>query len=220
MGCPPIFENPGTNGLPFACCLNRGNPPPPESFGSVAGFASYVDSKEFRSAIAIDEPKLYCNADGTPRLFTFWRGHRVGFTPVPGALGRKLFDPLPGVCDESYTVTFTRDQATLNYWMGFKLGKLADWAGFTMIGHRAPSAMIHVQLTIRNTGEAFVTFHSSFVPSQHFYVGWQLVDRFNMLEDSDEQFRGFIEAGKCKNAPMARRVQVELSCARNRRWLR
>ena len=211
---PGYFRETWNEKLALRALLESGNTMPPESFNGHVGFVEYLKTREFRSAIAIDEPKLYCDRDGTPRMFTFWRGHKVGFTPMPHPLGRSLFDPLPGACDESFTVSFTRDQVTLNYWMGFKLGKLADWAGFAMIGHRAPSAIVNLQLTMRSSGAAFVTFHSSYVPSQHFYVDWQQDGQFNMLDSSDAEFRSFIEAGKCKNAPVARRASVELFARR------
>jgi hypothetical protein len=145
--------------LALRLLLQSGNSMPPPSFAGRADLMEFLTGKDFRAALAIDEPTLYCEPDGTPRRFTCWRGHRVGFTPIPNQFGT-WFDPMPGDCDECFTVTKAGNQITVNNWMGFKLGKLADWVGVPMTGHRAPSAIIQVQLVMRSTGDAYVSCRS------------------------------------------------------------
>lgn len=207
---PSYFRNTWNERLALRMLLESGNSPPPETFGGPVDLLEYLTWKDYRSALVIDQPKLYCEPDGTPRRFTCWRGHRVGFTPVPG----RLFDPMPGDSDEFFAVCTAGDQVTVNFWMAFKLGKLADWAGAAMIGHRAPSAIINIQLVMRSTGSVYVTCHSSFVPSQHFYLDWKQVAEYNMVGCQESEFRGFLEAGKCKNAPVGRRFEMGLIAKR------
>ena len=211
---PAYFRATWNQRLALRLLLGSGNSAPPDTFDGPAYLLAYLTGKDYRAALGIDEPKLYCQQDGTPRRFTCWGGHKVGFTPL-GLPGHPV-DHMPGFGDHCFTVTSAGDQVTLNYWIAFKLGKLADWAGTTMTGHRAPSAILNVQLTIRSSGSAYVTFLSSFVPSQKFYVDWRHVDEYNMLSCSESEFRGFVEAGKCKNAPLVRRFGMELKAKRIR----
>ena len=101
-------------------------------------------------------------------------------------------------------------QVTFDFWMRFKLGRLADWAGMLMTRHRAPSAAIRIRLTMRSSGSAHVTFISSDIPSQRFYIDWKVNQEYSMTDCDERQFRGFIEAGKCKDAPVASRFDARL----------
>ena len=66
--------------------------------------------------------------------------------------------PHPGEGAEYKDLQAVGQQVTFDFWMRFKLGRLADWAGMLMTRHRAPSAAIRIRLTMRSSGSAFVTF--------------------------------------------------------------
>ena len=158
--------------------------------------------------LAIDEPKLYCAPDGTPRLFTCWLGHQPGFTPMRG--GNATWHSPSHAAIADYSIQASNQEVTIDYWMLFRLSKLADLLGVALIHHSAPYATIRIILTISTSGTVRVRFRSSFIPSQHFYAGWRLVGKHDMIDCTEEDYWGFIKAGKRRNAPEADRFEMEL----------
>jgi hypothetical protein len=208
------FRSAWDDRLALRLLLGSGNSTAADRFDGLGDFLQSLALKDFRSALVVDEPKLYCAPDGTPVRFTCWRGHKVGFTPVRQA--GILVAHLPGYCEEHYAISAAANEVTFNFWMRFKLSKLADWIGVAMVRHFAPWAIINIRLVMRSSGQCDVTFLSSFVPSQRFYLDWRGVYQYDMVSCSDDEFRQFIEAGKCKDSPMVKRFEIELQAKRIR----
>ena len=208
---PGFFKQQWNESLATRELFRSGNDQPRSEFRGPGDFLQSLALKDFRSMLAIDEPKLYCTPTGSPRLFTCWRAHQPGFTPMRG--GNATWHS-SGDSTEYFHIHANQNEVTLDCWMRFRLSKLADLFGVALTRHSAPFASIRIILTMRSSGEAHVRILSSFIPSQHFYVGWKLANKYDMIDCEEEDFRSFITAGKRQNAPTADRFELELPTKR------
>ena len=105
-------------------------------------------------------------------------------------------------------------EVMMDYWMRFRLSKFADLFGVAITGHSAPYASIRIILTMNSSGRANVRFRSSFIPSQHFYLGWELAGKYDMLKCAGQDFVGFVQAGKRQDASTGERFEIGLETKR------
>ena len=187
--------------------LSTGNNRPNNQLDGPGELLRFLNSKDFRAVISIDQPTLSVNADGDPVELTFLALAHVGFTSVrPEHFVSKLDWFLFYSGGTSHSCGDVLDNAgkiTIRSYISLKLGFLGRVVGRRMTGHWPPWAnlMIEYEFERGNTRDARVTFCGSAVPSQHGYLAWRVVSDYRMERDMTHAgYDGFVKAGSCTDA--------------------
>jgi hypothetical protein len=212
---------PTTNSLPSAYALSpspwifamqalfaSGNPPP--AINSYSDFQNLVASKEFRIAIALRD--LHVDWDKIPGegAVKYRPEIYLGYTPltiwIPGRRGwsSRTIRHSPGVGSANMLETVNTNSCTVRLYARFKLAGWLNAIQAVLTRHLAPSAIVDLQYTVFEDGNIEINFSGSLLPSQNFYVDWQLVNSSDMQTNNNQEVRDFVTAGNCTDAPAYR----------------
>lgn len=189
--------------------LTTGNNPPPDSFLGPGEFVDYLERKDFRAALALDEIKIVTDRAGAFASVSFYHLIRCGYTPLPPA--QKLFF-WGGQGFGKSKVTVTPDEVRIRLSLWFKLGRLTSLAARALSGYWPASANAEIEVSIfRDPLRASIAFAGSSIPSQRLYVGWQdCRSDYDMLTSEPRRFEEFLELGYCNDALSWRTHLVEI----------
>lgn len=209
LGPCPLKENWDTEpAIPLM--LKHGNVPPIEQFDDDAQFLRLLLLREFRAAVAIVRPRLFLDANRQITGVDFLYLHEVGYTPL--RKGPATFH-FPGKADRHRSAQLRSGTATIDFSMGFKLGRIADAVGKYKTGHWAPSPSVRFRYTIAGSGLITIEVSASHVPSHSVYVDWVRRREYHMeKEGTMESFCGFLESGFCVTAPTFGVYRTEERC--------
>ncbi len=177
--------------------------PSPASFSDRTQFLKFLESKNYRAALALDDVKLIATKAGRPLRVSFKSPEAVGFTPIRVMFGSHIYtyyDRGEGGDDWEFTVNADKGEVTIRYTVRFKLGKLGQFGCFLLTGRPAPSALMSIHYRISSSGQVSVGFSGSYVPSQSYYINWTRENMHDMIGNSAEAINGFLDAGGCKDA--------------------
>lgn len=179
--------------------FRTGNGRPAEHFGNAGGFSEQLALRDYRGALALDEPTLYVDQYGYPVRVTFWRFSAVGYTPV--RIGDLTYY-CKGYRASAWKATTdeNRKEVTIQLWVRFKITWLGDLAGWILTGRRAPWATILITYTLSRSGEIMVRADGSRVPSQSTYVDWQKRHEYEMDQGRLAHFEEFMNTGACRDS--------------------
>ena len=194
--------------------LSTGNNRPNDQLDGPGELLRFLNSKDFRAVISIDQPTLSVNADGDPVELTFLALAHVGFTSVRLEHFASKLDSLlffsGGTSRSNGDVLHNAGRITIRSFISLKLGFLGRAVGKYMTGHWPPWAnlMIEYEFERGNTRDARVTFCGSAVPSQQRYLAWKVVSDYRMERDMTQAaYDGFVKAGSCSDALALRHPQ-------------
>jgi hypothetical protein len=182
-----------------------GNPEPP-LHQSRKDFLAYLEKREFRGAIALDQISVLVNSRDQMVGVELEHFGEVGFTPLRlNSGGSRL--TFGGYGDGDMTVIYEAGQSiSVELWHSFKMGKKIDWANYLVTRSRATSASIRVRYTFLNLNDIQIAIDGSAVPSQSVTVGWgKSFSIYDMQNASNEAFEEFFGAGICVTAPLDER---------------
>jgi len=182
--------------------LRSGNHRPNQSFSGPGEFSQRLALKDFRAALAIDEPKLYVDKSGRAKGVTFYRMSTVGYTPI--RLGHVTWYS-SGTGSSDGVVYLRPHEAIIECWIRFKIGWVGDRVSAALTGHRAPSAIVKFEYAIDGSGRVAIRVFGSSVPSHSIYVDWRSQEDGYCMEKhcTMASFRAFLEVGECRDAPMS-----------------
>lgn len=175
--------------------------PAAAAFASRTDFLALVNSKNFRSVMALDDVQIEWDEDG-PVSVKLAHLERVGYTAirVPGLpvhfdMGRGASLPPRAEVEN--------DAVVVRQTIRFKLGRIEEWGCWVLTGRRAPSAGMETKCTFHREGSVHVEFAGTGVPSQSYYVNWVRIGLHDMTSESVDHgvLRAFLEAGDCRDAP-------------------
>lgn len=196
----------------FEVTGNLRPPTPPHFLGGTSGYEAFLETKEFRAAIALAGVSV--NLQRRPSVISGWARADCGYTPwqdgQKGLAGRSYF---PGRSPPwKWTSDWRESEVELRLRSHFVLGHRMDFEqSVPMRGHWAPYAWIDVRYTVpydphlkprlRLRGSAF--------PSVELYHGerhdvdWMPVGRRSMLDNTTDHIAGFLTAGRGKRRRVA-----------------
>jgi hypothetical protein len=179
----------------------------PARFGGPAQFIDFLESKEFRGALALDDVELIVNKAGTPLRVSFKSLRRPGYTPMRVRVGRQVLTHHDGARGshpgdvEDVKVEPESDGVTIRIGLRFKIGRVGELAGYFFTHRWAPSALITMEYRIDSSGQKTAKVWGSLIPSQSIYVGWAKRAQHNMVGNSSDEIDRFLDAGSCRDAP-------------------
>ncbi len=190
--------------------LGLGNHRPIERL-DIGEFTRNLELKDFRAALAIDQPKLYLDVSDRAVGTSFVAMGRVGHTPL--RKGKAVVLP-EGIGEGACDVYLQPNGCTIECWYRFKIGWAGDLVAWALTGHRAPWAFVKVTYVMEVSGRVTITVFGSHVPSHTVYVDWESKQEREYRLEYDctaDSFRRFVEAGACKDAPISEiyRIQCE-----------
>jgi hypothetical protein len=126
--------------------LRMGNPEPPPRFVSKNGFLRFLERKEFRGALALDDLFALVAPNGNLMGIELSYCGAVGFTPVP------IRGPRQGDGELDYGLSASEQEMTFRIWQTFKMSRLVDFGQWIVMGSRATSATLKAEYTLRKDG--------------------------------------------------------------------
>ncbi|NMM50830.1 hypothetical protein [Marinigracilibium pacificum] len=195
----------------FSMLFDSGNETPPTV---LSGYRDWwdkiINEKEFRGGNAIIDVKLFCGEEGYPSKVTYKYKGFVGYTPANVQINwdiagnpKVTVANMGGDGSEGSKVEWERDCAIIKHWIRFKIGKVGNLGNWMFTGQWAPYAWMMIRYKICCDGKVEISFGGSFIPSQWYYVKWAQVGTYDMLNITEAQIDGFLNAGDCKDAPGA-----------------
>ncbi len=109
--------------------------------------------------------------------------------------------PEGGIKKQRCYIIWRDNCVIIRQWIRFKIGRIGNYGSYLLTGHWAPSAWMEIYYQICCDRKVRIDFGGSHLPSQTFYVHWSRVGLHDMLQNTEKQISGFIEAGDCKDAP-------------------
>jgi hypothetical protein len=155
--------------------LSSGEAPPAVNYDGPEAFAAALRQRRYRGALALVEPSLYLNADGSPVGVSFGvLNRRVGAGHgdricVGAATDRRR-----------YTVELAQDHAVIVHWQRFRMASMADMFGRFPGADHAPFGWIKVSCVLWADGRSEAHYAASFFPSCWFYRDWSRCHRRDM----------------------------------------
>jgi hypothetical protein len=183
--------------------LATGNPDP--AIGSLHDFRTFVASSEFRLAIAVTHVRVTFDPATGVHLSARLR-YKVGFTALRA--GRTIY--APGVGRRLLKNPFGKGELKVR--VRAKIGRKLNLAQSLLTGHLAPWAAGQVEYRVSPGGSYRIQFVGSRIPSQRFYVDWTVIGVHDLTSLPSQDFRGFVEAGDCVNASVARYSRYTGTC--------
>ena len=156
--------------------LGESEAEPPLGFGGPNALLSSLQQKHYRGALAIVEPTMYLDEDGTPL--------RVVFGALAARVGAGR-GPSPGVGAATdrrrFHVELAEDSATIVHWQRFRLGAPFDLRGRFAGAEHSAFGWLKVSYVLWSDGRADAHCASSFAPSAWFYRDYQRAFRHDMF---------------------------------------
>lgn len=155
--------------------LAGGQSAPAASYDGPEAFAAALQQRRYRGALAMVEPSVYLDADGSPVGVSFGvlnarvgagHGERIA---VGAATDRRRYD-----------VKLADDHAVIVHWQRFRLASVADMFGRFPGAEHAPYGWIKVSCVLWADGRSEAHLACSFVPSCWFYREWSRCHRRDM----------------------------------------
>ncbi len=204
IGWIPFHDNLSPAGLSkvdeaLDALVSLGNNPPPSRLSSPGEFVSFVQKKDFRAALALDEIKVGIDKTGTFTAVSFYNLIRCGYTPLPPK-HRLIYWRGQGFGRPK--VIASSDEIRVRCTLWFKLSKVTSLAARALSGFWPASASAEIEVVIvRRPLKVTVLFSGSAVPSQYHYIDWETCGcGYDMLADEPEEFEAFLKLGYCKDA--------------------
>lgn len=194
----------GLGPAPLQVLFRSGNPEPPDTFNGVPGLDDYARRRHFRAFLLIRDLRLLLNDHHVAVQLLYSLESNVGYTPLQFPDGTRF---VHGYGEESVQEELTSKGATLHVVLAFKLGTSLDFGSRVLTGRWAASAWIQVDYTINTQGAVGIDFGGTFIPSHKYFVDWRQVFTHDMMTLTDAEIDGFLDAGRCKDAPGRLRYQ-------------
>jgi len=184
-----------------------GNPEPVIS--SDAEFQNLVQLKEFRIAVALQDIQVeWDDAQGKIDV----SHHEIvvlGYTPLNvwfpvggGSWSHRNYGYSSGIGDDDVQVRPDVDKCVIDIYVRFKISWLLNVLQSCFTFHLAPSAIVQIRYTLYRNGSTEIAYFGSLLPSQQYYINWQLQKQHDMKIVSTQDIGSFITAGNCKDAPV------------------
>ena len=179
--------------------------PSPASFSDRTQFLKFIETKNYRAAIALDEIKCVMTKAGKPLRLSFKSLADVGYTPMRVDIGSMLltyYDKGRGSADFDVVPDSVQEELSIKFWIRFKIGRLGDFGSFVFTGGLAPSASMSLEYRLDTNGRVSIDFAGSYIPSQSLYVNWTRTSLHDMIGNSSAMIDAFLDAGACQDAPI------------------
>ena len=162
--------------------LASGESAPAPHYDGPEAFALALQRRSYRGALAIVEPSLYLDADGTPVGVSLGvLNNRVG-----AGHGERI--AVTASTDRRrHQVTLADDHAVIVHWQRFRMASVADMFGRFPTAERAPFGWIKISCVLWADGRSEAHFACSFLPSCWFYRDWSRRHRRDMSSASVDE---------------------------------
>jgi hypothetical protein len=185
-----------------------GNPDP--LISSYTDFQNLVQSKEFRIAVALRNIQAEWDDMQNKIDISFDPPDIVmGYTPLnlwfPGSGGNWSYQNCgysSGVGSGNVQTQTNVNSCTISIYARFKISWLLNVLQSAFTFHMAPSAIVQLEYTLYRDGSINIIYFGSLLPSQRYYIDWQLEQDHDMKIISSQDIGSFVTAGNCKDAPV------------------